>query len=116
MRIAVIVQTDPYKYRDLETAYEIIIAALKKGHEVKIFLYDDSVVAASKDAESIGDKRLGEMVRNLVERGVEITTCGACCLMRGLAEEALVKGSKMGGLPDLAGITSWADRILNFSH
>ena len=116
MKITVIVQTDPYKYRDLETAYRIVTAALKKGHEVKIFLYDDSVVAASKDAEASGEKGLGEMVRDLVERGVEITTCGACCLMRGLAEEALVKGSKMGGLPDLAGITSWADRIVNFSH
>ena len=116
MKIAVIVQTDPYKYRDLETAYEVVTAALKKGHEVKIFLYDESVVAASRDAKVIGEKGPGEMVRNLVERGVEITTCGACCLMRGLAKEALVKGSQMGGLPDLAGITNWADRIVNFSH
>jgi sulfur relay (sulfurtransferase) complex TusBCD TusD component (DsrE family) len=116
MRIAVIVQTDPYKYRDLEAAYEIAAAALKKEHEVKLFLYDESVVAASKDVKANGEKGQGEIVRSLVERGVEVTTCSACCILRGIAEEALVKGSQMGGLPDLARMTGWADRVLNFSN
>ena len=116
MKITVIIQTDPYKYRDLETAYEIATAALGKGHEVKVFLYDESVVAASKDVKVNGEKRQGEMVRSLVERGVEVTTCSACCILRGIAKEALVKGSLMGGLPDLARMISWADRVLNFGN
>jgi sulfur relay (sulfurtransferase) complex TusBCD TusD component (DsrE family) len=56
------------------------------------------------------------MMKELIERGVEVTTCSACCLFRGIAKEMLVEGSQMGGLPDLAKMTSWADRILNFSH
>jgi sulfur relay (sulfurtransferase) complex TusBCD TusD component (DsrE family) len=116
MKITVIVQTDPYKYRDLETAYAIITAALEKEHEVKVFLYDESVIAASRDVKANGEKRQAEIVRSLVEKGVEVTTCSACCILRGIAKEALVKGSQMGGLPDLARMTSWADRLLNFSN
>ena len=116
MRIVVIVQTDPYKYQDLGIAHEFAKAALKKGHEIKVFLYDESVVAASEDLHTSTDKRLAEMMRDLIDRGVEVTTCGACCLFRGIAEKTLVKGSQMGGLPDLAKMTSWADRVLNFSN
>jgi sulfur relay (sulfurtransferase) complex TusBCD TusD component (DsrE family) len=116
MRILVIVQTDPSKYHDLETVHEIVTAALKKGHEVKIFLYDESVIAASSDAKMVGDGTASEMIKELVGRGVEVATCGACCILRGISEEALVKGSQMGGLPDLAKMTNWADRILNFSN
>ena len=116
MKIAIIVQTDPSKYQDFETTYEVVTAALNKGHEVKVFLYDESVVAASKDLKAIGNRRASEMMKELIERGVEVTTCSACCLFRGIAREMLVEGSQMGGLPDLAKMTSWADRILNFSH
>jgi len=116
MRIAVVIQTDPSKYQDFETVYEVATAALKKGHEFKIFLYDESVVAASRDLKTTGKSRASEMMKDLIERGVEVTTCSACCIFRGIAKEMLVEGSQMGGLPDLAKMTSWADRILNFSH
>ena len=116
MRITVIVQTDPSKYPDFETTYEVVMAALKKRHEVKIFLYDESVVAASKDFQTTGKKGSSEMMKELIQKGVEVTTCSACCIFRGIAKEMLVEGSQMGGLPDLAKMTSWADRILNFSH
>ena len=116
MRIVMIAQTDPNKYNDIETIHAVATAALKKGHEVRIFLYDESVVAANKDTETIADKTTSEMMKELVGRGVELTTCGACCILRGMAKEALVEGSQMGGLPDLANMASWADRILNFSN
>ena len=116
MKITVIVQTDPSKYQDFETTYEVVKASLKKGHEVKIFLYDESVVAASKDLKTTGKKRPSDMMKDLIQKGVEVTTCSACCLFRGIAKEMLVEGSQMGGLPDLAKMTSWADRVLNFSH
>jgi sulfur relay (sulfurtransferase) complex TusBCD TusD component (DsrE family) len=116
MRITVIVQTDPSKYQDFEATYEVVTAALKKGHEVKIFLYDESVVAASKDLKTTGKKGPNEMMKELIQEGVEVTTCSACCIFRGIAKEMLVEGSQMGGLPDLAKMTDWADRILNFGN
>ncbi|WP_455284324.1 DsrE/DsrF/TusD sulfur relay family protein [[Eubacterium] cellulosolvens] len=116
MNIVIIVQTEPCTYQDFETAYEVSIAALRKGHEVRMFLYDESVIAASKELGTTGGRGANEMMKELIERGVEVTTCGACCLFRGITTEMLVQGSQMGGLPDLAKMTSWADRILNFSH
>ncbi|MDK2839404.1 MAG: hypothetical protein PWQ83_954, partial [Thermosipho sp. (in: thermotogales)] len=42
MKITIQVMVQPYTYQDLDTAVKIAEAALKKGHEVTIFLFCDS--------------------------------------------------------------------------
>lgn len=116
MRIAIIIQTEPCTYQDFGTAYEVALAALRKGHEVQVFLYDEAVVAANRKVKMVGERQVNKMIRELAERKVPIIACGACCLFRGITTEMLVKGSKMGGLPDLAKTIMWAERVLNLGH
>jgi tRNA 2-thiouridine synthesizing protein D len=116
MRIGIIVQTEPCTYQDFGTAYEVVQAAVRKGHEVRLFLYDESVVAANKNMKMVGKRQANKMIRELIKKKVPITACGACCMFRGITSDQLVDGVQLGGLTDLAEMIKWADRLLNFAH
>lgn len=116
LKIGIIVQTEPCTYEDFATAYEIAQAALRKNHEVRVFLYDESVIAANKNMKMAGKRQVNRMIKELAEKKVPIVACGACCMFRGIASDALVEGVEMGGLTDLAEMIQWADRLLNFGH
>jgi tRNA 2-thiouridine synthesizing protein D len=116
LKLAIIVQTEPCTYEDFGTAYEIVQAAIDKGHEVRVFLYDDAVVAANKNAKMTGKRPVNKMIKDLVDKKVPIIACGACCMFRGITSDALAPGAVIGGLTDLAETVQWADRVLNFAH
>lgn len=116
MKIAIIIQTEPCAYQDFGTAYQVAASALGKGHEVQVFLFDESVIAAQKTMKMVGERQVNKMIRDLANRKVRIITCGACCIFRGITSEMLVEGAEMGGLTDLAEMLQWSDRVLNLGH
>jgi sulfur relay (sulfurtransferase) complex TusBCD TusD component (DsrE family) len=116
LRLGIIVQTEPCTYQDFATAYKIALAALGKNHEVRVFLYDESVIAANKHVKMAGKRQVNQMIEELTGRKVPITACGACCMFRGITSDTLVDGVEMGGLTDLAEMIKWADKLLNFEH
>jgi sulfur relay (sulfurtransferase) complex TusBCD TusD component (DsrE family) len=116
MKIGIIVQTEPCTYQDFATAHAIALAGLNKNHEVRVFLYDESVIAANKNIKMVGKRQVNRMVKELTEKKITVTACGACCMFRGITRDALVEGVEMGGLTDLAEMIMWADRLLNFEH
>ena len=116
LKIGIIIQTEPCTYQDFGTAYEVAQAALRKGHEVRVFLYDESVVAANKNMKMAGKRQVNRMIKQLTEKKIPIIACGACCMFRGITSDALMDGVEMGGLTDLAEMIRWADRLLNFEH
>lgn len=116
MNLSIIIQTEPCTNQDFATGYEIAMAALRKGHSVQVFLYDEAVIAANKHMKMSGKRQVNIMMADLARMKVPIYACGACCLFRGITQEMLTEGSEMGGLPDLAKMIAWSDRVLNFSH
>jgi sulfur relay (sulfurtransferase) complex TusBCD TusD component (DsrE family) len=116
MKIGIIIQTEPCTYQDFGTAYEVAQAALRKGHEVRFFLYDESVIAANRNMKMVGNRQVNRLIKELVERRIPIVACGACCMFRGITSDMLIDGVELGGLTDLAEIVQWADRLLNFGH
>jgi sulfur relay (sulfurtransferase) complex TusBCD TusD component (DsrE family) len=116
VKIAIIVQTEPCTYQDFATAHAIALAALRKNHEVRVFLYDESVIAANKDMKMAGKRQANRMIKELTDRKIPIIACGACCMFRGITSNSLVGGVGMGGLTDLAEMIQWADRLVNFEH
>jgi sulfur relay (sulfurtransferase) complex TusBCD TusD component (DsrE family) len=116
MKIGIVVQTEPCTYQDLGTAYEVALAGLRKNHEFRLFLYDESVIAANKNMKMVGKRQANKMIKELIEKKVRITACGACCMFRGITSDQLVDGVQLGGLTDLAEMIKWADRLLNFAH
>jgi sulfur relay (sulfurtransferase) complex TusBCD TusD component (DsrE family) len=71
-QLCLVVQTGPYTYQNLDTAYGLAKAALGKGHGVGLFLYIDGVVAANKNIDAPGERNLAVMLQELAADGVQI--------------------------------------------
>lgn len=116
MKIGIIIQTEPCTYQDFATAYSVAEAATREGHKVHFFLYDESVIAANKNMKMAGKRQVNRMIKELTDKKIPITVCGACCMFRGITSDMLIDGVELGGLTDLAEMIQWADRLVNFAH
>lgn len=106
MRLGIIIETN-----DPEQAWNGVRfgnTALKRGHEVKVFL-----MSAGVEIESIVDekynakKQLDEFVRN---KGT-VLACGTCMKSRNQKETSVCPISTMN---DCVEMVEWADKILTF--
>ncbi|AKX93182.1 DsrE/DsrF/TusD sulfur relay family protein [Neomoorella thermoacetica] len=113
-QLCLVVQTGPYTYQNLDTAYGLARAALAKGHGVSLFLYIDGVVAANKNIDAPGERNIAAMLQELAAAGVRIASCGACSKFRGITDEMYIDGAEMGSLVDMADMIQEADVLINF--
>lgn len=115
MHLMVIVHTPPYSTEDLDTAYHLIRAFVKRGNTCTLYLYGDAVIAVNKNTRpSRSDRFIPGMIGDLVKMGVEVMTCGACMQYRGMKREDIVEGVKPAGLATLGEVSAKADRLINF--
>ncbi|MFN3329058.1 MAG: DsrE/DsrF/TusD sulfur relay family protein, partial [Fervidobacterium pennivorans] len=92
MKIALQVMVPPYTYEDMDTIMHIAEAALKRGHEVTIFLFADSVLSINKQVKPIRiDRRIPEKMAALAEKGVKIEICGICMDYRGVTTDMKIE-------------------------
>jgi tRNA 2-thiouridine synthesizing protein D len=98
MLITIQVMVQPYTYEDLDTAIKIAEAALDKGHKVDIFLFCDSVLAINSKVKPI------RMDRNIPKKLEDY---------RGVSQDAIIKGARSSGLPELAQLIVSSDRFIN---
>ncbi len=114
MKIAVQVMHHPYTNQDVDTAMHLARAALDKGHEVAIFLFCDSVLSINTATKPVkGDRNIPQLLKELIDRGVEVHICGICFQYRGLDTEKIVPGAQLSGLPELASLIYNYDRFIN---
>lgn len=111
----IVITHSPLQYQHVETAYGIAMAALDKGHAVKIFCYIDGVYGPMRDQDFPGMLQLPrERFAALLEHGATVMCCGLCVNGRGLdGSTAFVDGVTIGMLPDLADIVSDCDRVVS---
>ncbi len=57
---------------------------------------------------------LEAMLTELVEKGVSVMLCGACCQTRGLSEAVLVDGVVAGTVHDFARTLKSSDKVVSF--
>ena len=114
MKITVQVMLNPYTNEDMDSAINIARAARKKGHDVAIFLFCDSVLAINTAVKPIkGDRNIPQILKELIDDGVEVHICGICFQYRGLDTEKIVPGAQLSGLPELASLIYESDRFIN---
>lgn len=114
MKIAFQVMTNPYTYQDVDTVMNLTEAALDKGHQVAIFLFCDSVLAANTPVRPIKiDRHIPQRMEKLAEKGVEIHICGLCYQYRGLDASKAVAKAKTSGLPECASLIMNYDRFIS---
>ncbi len=113
MKLGLMLVRPPYTYQDVDTAYKLAKTALEKKHEVKIFLYVDSVIAANKEINSGSERNLAKKFDELTKLGVEIKICGVCVQYRGIKRDQLIEKGELEGLPGLADLIKECDKFVS---
>jgi tRNA 2-thiouridine synthesizing protein D len=114
MKIAIQVMVQPYTYQDIDTAAKLAHAALDKGHEVTIFLFCDAAIASNDKIKPVrSDRKIPELLKEVVDRGGKVEICGICMDYRGITTDMIVEGSNPSGLPELAALIYESDRFIS---
>jgi tRNA 2-thiouridine synthesizing protein D len=116
MKITIQVMSPPYTYEDLDTAIKIAEAGLKKGHEVRIFLFSDAVLAVNTKVKPVrSDRIIPEKLKELIKQGLRVDICGICMDYRGLTADMIIEGANPSGLPELAQLIFTSDIFINLT-
>ena len=117
MKFALMVNAAPYTHQASDSAWHFATAALVGGHEIlRVFFYHDGVHNGSRLARPPQDDR--HIVRRWSELGrahkLDLVLCVAAAQRRGLGDENIAPGFRIGGLGQLIEVCIHADRIIEF--
>ncbi len=113
MKLGIMLMRPPYTYQDIDTAYRLAKAAINKKHEVKIFLYVDSVIVANKEINPGSERNLSKKLDELTKLGVEVKICGVCLQFRGIKRAQLIEKGELEGLPGLADMIKECNKFVS---
>jgi len=114
MTVGFMLRTGPYTSQNVDTVYHLVKRLLAKGHEVKMFLYEDGTINIMKEIKSPQERNIAEMMAELADAGVAIQACGTCAKFRGVKKADILEGTKLGGMAVLAKFAKACDRFLSF--
>jgi uncharacterized protein involved in oxidation of intracellular sulfur len=115
--VTIIVNTPPYGDERIWNALRLAKALVSGATKTKInvFLLGDAVSAAKKGQKTPeGYYNLEKMLKELVEKGVEVNVCGTCINSRVIAESELVEGIHVGTMMSLTGWIKESQKVLSF--
>ena len=118
MKILIVFNRPPYDNTDVTwNGLRLVDKLLDKGQEVRIFLMNDSVDMARdacKPPEGY-DQDLSQMLKDLINRNVEVKVCGTCMARCGIhINQPYFEGAKTSTMPELAAWIIDSDRVLTF--
>jgi len=115
MKIGIMILEGPYQHQAVDSAYQFIQAAVKRGHEiVGIFLYTDGVNTINKYINPPGERNISKQLSALGASGIDIVACTACSKFRGMRPDLKVENVRQSGLGTLADYLRKADRFISF--
>ena len=93
------------------------LALSEAGHAVQIFLLGEAVSLMRASVASavvpVGWPPLGETMKKVVDRKVQIYACGACSRARSVVQTDLDQwGAKFGNPTIFVSLVEWADRVI----
>jgi len=117
MKTLIIFNRHPYDGTDITwNALRLAGQLLESKVEVKIFLMNDSVDLARDAAQPPeGYFHLGQMLKELIAKGVEVKVCGTCMVRCGIHKgEPYFEGAKTAKMTELAEWIEESDKIISF--
>jgi len=117
VRFGVLIMEGPYQHESSDSAYHFTKAALEKGHEVlRVFFYQDGVLNSTKLMEPQADDRhIQRQWSELQEQyDLDYIVCVAAAKRRGINDDVIGPGFKIGGLGMLTEVAIEADRVVQF--
>ena len=116
--LTMILQSPPYGDEKVWNALRLTKALITAtiGMKVNIFLLGDSVTTAKTGQKPPeGYYNLEKMLKELVEQGVEVVACRTCINARGLTQQDLIEGVRVGTtVGDLAQWVKESQKVLSF--
>ena len=93
------------------------LALSEAGHTVQIFLLGEGVSLMRQSVATavvpVGWPPLGETMKKVADRRVQIYACGACSRARGVVQADLDQwGAKFGNPTIFVSLVEWADRVI----
>jgi len=111
----IFIGSGPYTTERPYTALRFAYSALIEGHTVKMFAFEDAIIALRKNQNPSNIYNLQEWIaRCFEEPGFELASCGVCMKARGMAQEELITGVKMGTMEMAVDWTAASDKQLFF--
>jgi uncharacterized protein involved in oxidation of intracellular sulfur len=117
-KILIIFNREPYDNTDVTwNGLRLADTLKKKGHEVRIFLMNDSVDMARdvcKPPEGY-DQDLSMMLKDLISQGVPVEVCGTCMARCGIYKNhPYFDGANKSTMGFLADWVADSDKIITF--
>lgn len=113
--VTIVLQDAPYGSEKVWNALRLSQALLSVGSTVRVFLYGDSITAAKKgQSPPKGYYNVGDMIKGLVEKGIEVRSCLTCTSARGLTQEDFIEGVVVGKTIDLARWVAEGGQVMVF--
>ncbi|MDA8168543.1 MAG: DsrE family protein [Nitrospiraceae bacterium] len=95
-------------------ALKLADAAANKGHKVSIWFSGNATGSVKAHQKHLKDYSTGEKyLTSLLERGVEICTCEACTIARGVQKPEGIEKIKWSAMHWYLGSIHAADRVLH---
>jgi predicted peroxiredoxin len=93
------------------------LALSEAGHSVQIFLLGEAVSLMRSSVAAavvpVGWPPLGEIMKKVADRKVQIYACGACSRARSVVQTDLDQwGAKFGNPTIFVSLVEWADRVI----
>lgn len=117
MKFGILVNEGPYQHQASDSAYQFVVAALARGHEIyRVFFYNDGVNNANKLTEPPQDDRniTLQWSKLAADHGIDLVVCVAAALRRGIKDEILAPGFRISGLGQLVEAGIETDRLVVF--
>ncbi|MBI5740162.1 MAG: DsrE family protein [Nitrospirae bacterium] len=94
--------------------FKLSEAALEKGHKVNIWVSGNAVSLIKNHQKHLKDYSTGEKpLAALIQKGVEVCTCEACTLARGIQKPDAVEGVQWNAMHWYLAKVHGSDRVLH---
>ena len=117
MKVLIILNRNPYDGTDVTwNALRLVDKLLDAKVEVRLFLMNDSVdMAREMVRPPEGYFDLGEMLKNLISRGVPVKVCGTCKVRCGIYKgQPYFEGAQEAKITELVEWIKEADKVITF--
>ena len=113
--VTMVLQDAPYGNEKVWNALRLTQALLSAGSKVRIFLYGDSVTSVKKgQSPPKGYYNIADMMKGVIDRGVEVRSCLTCTSARGLTQDDFIEGAVIGKTMDLAHWVAEGGQVMVF--
>jgi len=128
VKLGIVVNEGPYTHEASDTAYNFVVAALEKGHEIfRVFFYHDGVNNATRlTVPPQDDRNIQQKWTDLqAKHDLDLVVCIAAAQRRGILDENEMKrqgkdayniapGFRISGLGQLIEAGIQCDRLVTF--